>query len=165
MDTNMRFKPTKPKYLLLMETAYGPPSQNGFGSAVFFETIDSDEPLEKAALQRYKYFVGETWDRFGEDAWMSGWKQVYTRQKGANHDIVAELRGIEDWDVSQSIPMILDVVKDADFGKFALSKAFDATNVTELMVFNLGDGGAMSGVLIASRRHNNEATFLVFLMD
>ena len=165
MDINMRFKPTKPKYLLLMETAYGSPSQNGFGSAVFFETIDSDEPLEKAALQRYKYFVGETWDRFGEDAWMSGWKQVYTRQKGANHDIVAELRGIEDWDVSQSIPMILDVVKDADFGKFALSKAFDATNVTELMVFNIGDGGAMSGVLIATRRHNNEATFLVFLMD
>ena len=161
----MRFKTTRPKYVLLMESAYGPPSQNGFGSAVFFETIGKDEPLEKAALEKYKYFAGETWDRFGEDAWMSGWKQVYTRQKGANHDVVAELRAIEDWDVSQSIPMILEGVKDADFGRFTLSKAFDATNVTELMVFNLGDGGAMSGVLIAGRRHNNEATFFVFLMD
>jgi len=165
MDKNVRFKPTQPKYVSLMETAYGPPSQNAFGSAVFFETLGKDESLEKAALQKYKYFAGETWDRFGEDAWMSAWKRVYSRQKDANHDIVAELRGIEDWDVSQSIPMILEVVKDADFGKFALSKAFDATNVTELMVFNLGDGGAMSGVLIAGRRHNNEATFLVFLMD
>ena len=165
MDNIMRFKPTKPKYILLMETAYGPPSQNGFGSAVFYEMIGKDEPLEKAALQRYKYFVGETWDRFGEDAWMSTWKQVYSRPKEADHNIVAELEGVEDPDVSISVPMILDVIKETDFAKFSLSKTFDDRKVRELMVFNLGDGGAMSGMLIAGRRHNNEATFLVFLMD
>jgi hypothetical protein len=60
--------------------------------------------------------------------------------------------------------MILGV-NDPDFGKFALSQAFDADNVNELKVFNLGDGGAMSGLLIASRRLNNEATFLAFLLD
>ncbi len=165
MDKNKRFKPGKPKYILLMEAAYGPPSQNGFGSAVFIDMIGKDESLESAALKKYKYFVGDTWDRFGEEAWMSAWKQVYKRQEGANHDIVAELGGITDPDVSQSIPMILDVVKDADFAKFALSKAFDSGHVSELMVFNLGDGGAMSGLLIASRRGDNEAAFLVFLMD
>jgi hypothetical protein len=38
--------------------------------------------------------------------------------------------------------------------------------VTELRAFNLGDGGAMSGLLVAGRRSlGGESTFLVFLMD
>ena len=38
--------------------------------------------------------------------------------------------------------------------------------MTELRVFNLGDGEAMSGLLVAGRRGaTGEATFLVFLMD
>ena len=48
----------------------------------------------------------------------------------------------------------------------ALAAAFDDPAVTELHVFNLGDGGAMSGLLVAGRRQGTgEATFLVFLMD
>ena len=44
--------------------------------------------------------------------------------------------------------------------------AFDDPAVTELRVFNLGDGEAMSGLLVAGRRQaTGEATFLVFLMD
>jgi hypothetical protein len=50
-------------------------------------------------------------------------------------------------------------------GQAALSAAFDDPAVRDLLVFNLGDGGAMSGVLFAARRVNGEATFLVFLMD
>jgi hypothetical protein len=37
--------------------------------------------------------------------------------------------------------------------------------VTELRVFSLGDGAAMAGILVAGRRDNSEATFLVFLLD
>ena len=47
----------------------------------------------------------------------------------------------------------------------ALSAAYDGPAVTELRFFNLGDGGAMSGLLIAARRDSGQATFLVFLMD
>ena len=48
----------------------------------------------------------------------------------------------------------------------ALSTAFDDPAVTELRAFNLGDGGAMSGLLVAGRRSpGGESTFLVFLMD
>ena len=164
MDKNKKPDLKKPEYVLQMEAVYGPPSQSGFGSAVFSEIVEKSEPLEKSAMKIYEYFVGETWDRFGEDAWLSGWKQVYSREGGTEHDIVAELNGIEDRDASLSVPMILGV-NDPDFGKFALSQAFDADNVNELKVFNLGDGGAMSGLLIASRRLNNEATFLAFLLD
>jgi hypothetical protein len=42
----------------------------------------------------------------------------------------------------------------------------DDPAVTELRVFNLGDGGAMSGILVAGRRAGTaDATFLVFLLD
>jgi hypothetical protein len=77
-----------------LEAAYGAPSQAGFGSAVFAEQLKASDELEKAALAKYKYFTGDLWERWGEDAWMGPWKEVYTRQTGANVDILAELRGI-----------------------------------------------------------------------
>jgi len=155
----------KPDYVLEMEAAYGAPSQNGFGSAVFFESLDQDEAMETAALEKYKYFVGDLWDRFGEEAWLSQWKEVYIRQDDSKRNIVAELEGISDLDVSNSVPMILSVIEDADSAKLALSQTYDDVDVVDLVVYRLGDGEAMYGLLIAGRRSNNEATFLVFLLD
>lgn len=158
-------KSKKPEYVLKMEAAYGAPSQDGFGSAVFFEKLGPDDSLETAALQKYQYYVGDLWERWGEDAWMGPWKEVYVREAKLKHDIVAELQSISDRDVASSVPMILSVVKDADSAKLALSNAYDDEDVEELSVYNLGDGEAMSGLIVAGRRSNNEATFLVFLMD
>ena len=61
--------------------------------------------------------------------------------------------------------MILDDVDDADTAQAALAAAFDDPLVTELRVFNLGDGGAMSGILVAGKLQNHGAIFLVFLLD
>jgi hypothetical protein len=156
----------KPTYVTDLETAYGAPSQAGFGSAVFHEPLKASDDLKQAALAKYKYFVGELWQRYGEDAWMGPWKEVYARKAGAKPDIAAELGGISDPDASLSAPMILDVVENAEKAKAALAAAYDDPAVTELRVFNLGDGGAMSGILVAGRRGaTGEATFLVFLLD
>jgi amidase len=156
----------RPQYVADLEAAYGPPSQAAFGSAAFYEQIDVAGSLENMALDKYKYFVGDLWERYGEDAWMGSWKEVYARKPGAAQDIVAELRGIADPDAQLSVPMILDDIEGADKARAALSAAFDDPAVTELRVFNLGDGGAMSGLLIAGRRATTgAATLLVFLMD
>jgi hypothetical protein len=155
----------KPQYVTALETSYGAPNQAGFGSTVFFEHINPADKLDMAALKKYKYFLGDLWERFGEDAWMSTWKQVYARPAGAKHDILAELNSVTDPAALNSIPMILDVVKDADKAKIALSAAYDDPAVVELKVFNTGDGAAMSGVLVAGRRNNGEAIYLVFLYD
>lgn len=65
-----------------------------------------------------------------------------------------------------SAPIVLDVVENPDSARAALAVAFDAHAVTELRVFNLGDGGARPGLLIAGRRAaSDEVTFLVFLLD
>ena len=156
---------SKPSYVADLEAAYGAPSRAGFGSAVFCSDMDPDKNLDKAALANYRYFVGELWERWGEDAWMGPWKEVDAREAGTKADIVAELQGISDIDARGSVPMILEVVKDADAARKALSDAYDDPAVTELRVFNLGDGGTMSGLLVAGKRKAGEATFLVFLMD
>jgi hypothetical protein len=155
----------KPSYVTQLEAAYGAPSQAGFGSAVFHEALKQGDDLTQAALAKYKYFVGELWERYGQDAWMGPWKEVYARKSGGPHKIIAELKGITDSDARLSAPMILDVVENAEAAQKALSAAYDDPAVTELRVYNLGDGGAMSGLLVAGRRVTGEATFLVFLMD
>ena len=158
-------KEKKPDYIKQLETAYGAPSQNGFGSAVFFEQLDSTQELEEAALTEYQYFVGENWERFGEEAWMSAWRKVYTRPDDTAQDIVAELKGITDRDTALSVSMVLDVIQDAEAAKQALSRTFDDKSVADLVVYNLGDGEVMSGLLIAGRRTNGDTTCLVFLYD
>ena len=156
----------KPNHMTALEAAYGASSQAGFGSAVFTEQLKASDDLTKAALAKYKYFTGDLWERFGEDAWMGPWKEVYTRRTGAKADIVAELRGIADPDAQNSVPMILDNIDGAEQARTALAAAYDDPAVTELRVFNLGDGEAMSGLLVAGRRGAaGEAAFLVYLMD
>ena len=156
----------KPTIVTELETSYGAPSQAGFGSAVFYEKQVASDDLEKMALEKYRYFVGDLWERYGENAWMGPWKEVYARQSGAQTEIVAELRGIQDADAALSVPMILDNIEGADKARLALSAVYDDPPMTDLRVYNLGDGGAMSGLLIAGRNNETgEAIFLVFLLD
>lgn len=159
-------KTQKPHGLSRLEAAYGGPSQAGFGSAVFHETLRGEDDLKQAALSTYRTFVGPLWERYGENAWMGPWKEVYTRKPGVAPDIAAELRSIADPNARLSVPMILDNIEGAETAHAALSAAFDDQAVTELRAFNLGDGEAMSGILIAGRRGGSgDATLLVFLMD
>jgi hypothetical protein len=84
---------------------------------------------------------------------------------GSTRDIVAGLRSIADPGARLSVPMILDVVENAQAARQALSAAYDDAAVTDLAVYTVGDGAAMSGILIAGRREMGEAAFVVFLMD
>ncbi len=155
-----------PAYVAALQASYGPPSQEGFGSAVFYDMQSTDVDLTALALAKYQYFVGDLWDQYGEDAWLGPWYQVYTRPAEATPDIVGELRAIADPDAARSVPMILDAIDGAVQARAALAAAFDDPAMNEVAVFNLGDGGAMSGILVAGRRPDTgEALFLVFLLD
>jgi hypothetical protein len=159
-------KTSKPAYVISLEAAFGASSQAGFGSAVFYEQMKAAGDLEKLALEKYRYFVGDLWERYGEDAWMGPWKEVFARKSGVQPDIVAELRSITDPDAAISVPMILDNIEGAEKARLALSSAYDHPGMSDLRVYNLGDGGAMSGLLIAGLSSEaGEAIFLVFLLD
>ena len=147
-------------YVAELERAYGGPSQSAFGSAVFFSPNETATTLEPTARAKYEYFCGETWTRFGPENWLAAWKPVYARQAQSPRDVVAELRALDDPDARQSAAMLLD--NDELHG--ALRTAFDDAQVAALQVYKIGDGGAMSGVLIAATRPEG-ALCLVFLLD
>ncbi|MEZ4660101.1 MAG: hypothetical protein R2911_21295 [Caldilineaceae bacterium] len=110
----------QPVYLADLATFTVRPARRRL-AAVFAETLTDGADLTAAALAKYKYFVGDLWDQYGEDAWMGPWKEVYARPADAAHDIVAELRAIDDPVAALSAPMILDNVENADQTCAALS--------------------------------------------
>lgn len=154
-----------PLYYTDLVTLYGAPSQAGFGSAVFYDRTEPGSDLEPIALHYYQNFVGKLWGRFGADAWMSAWKQVYVRPHDAKPDIVTELKGISDRSAAQFVPILLLDDTDHDQARQALAAAYDDPLVTALSVYAIGDGAAMSGLLLVGVRTTGEVTILVSLLD
>lgn len=161
----MNPSPPPPEYTDLVNL-YGASSQVGFGSAVFHEIIEPGTDLEAIALRYYQYFVGTLWEQYGESAWMSPWKQVYVRPNGIQPDIVAELRAIADPLAAQYMPiLLLTETDDQARAEQALATVFNDPQVTDLRVYAIGDGAAMSGLLLAGSRSTGETTILVSLLD
>ncbi|MBM3966715.1 MAG: hypothetical protein FJ308_16865 [Planctomycetes bacterium] len=154
-----------PSYVLDLQQHYGPASAAGIGSAVFYEASTAEQ-IEAQSIAKYRYFAGNLWDQIGEKAWMDTWKMVYQRS-GPGSGILSELRNsIEDPAASLSASLIVDNIDNPDQAHLALAKAFDDPNVSRLVIYRLGDGEQMNGVLIAAyRAKSSDATFLVSLTD
>lgn len=133
---------------------------------MFCDRVERAEDLEAAALRHYRYFLGKAWEQFGEEAWMAPWKQVYQRQAtDRRNDIATELRSITDPAAQSSVTVLLDVIANPEAGRQALSAVYDDAEVETVVVYALGDGAALSGLLIAGRDRCGETTLLVFLLD
>jgi hypothetical protein len=156
---------TRSETIANLQALYGPPSQAGFGSAVFCDRVERAEDLEAAALKHYRYFLGTAWEQFGEEAWRGPWQRVYQRQAADRRDIVTELRSITDPAAQSSATMLLDAIADPDAGRQALAAVYDDADMETLVVYTLGDGAALSGLLITGRDRRGETTLLVFLLD
>lgn len=149
----------------VLQAIYGQPSQAGFGSAVFHELLEPGSDLESVALRFYQYFVGKLWEQFGEAAWMSTWKRVYLRPDGIQPNIVAELRAIADPAASYAPILLLADTDDHAKAQQALAAVFNDSQVTDLSVYAIGDGAAMSGLLVAGYCLPTEVTILTSLLD
>jgi hypothetical protein len=157
---------SKPNYVIELEKSYGPPSQSAFGSAVFFVPVAKQlESLEVDALAQYRYFVGETWNRLGEQNWINGLGTVYVRDPKSSPGVLAELQSLTDRETRQVAGLLLENQENPDSCRLALVNTFDSELVTELRIFKIGDGSVMSGVLIAARLLNVGSVFLVLLLD
>ncbi len=153
-----------PVYVVALESAFGAPSQAGFGSAVFYEVTIAAANLEQVAQEKYRYFVGDLWERFGAGTWLSTWRLLYTRSD-QRRDIASELLAITDHDARQLAPLIVDNGSRAASSREALTAAYDDETVSALRVYRIGDGAALAGLLIAGWRDNGEAVFLTLLLD
>ncbi len=155
----------KPNYILDLEAAYGEPSQEGFGSAVFFKKVKTADLLEQIAQEQYQYFTGDKWLAWGPETWLAPWRETYRRPAGGQRDIINELGGIEDSETQMQVDMILNNIDNAQEARQALAAAYDDETVSDLRAYIIGDGEALAGILIAGRRDNGDTTFLLFLMD
>lgn len=148
-----------------LRAIFGPPSQLGFGSAVFAERVDQPQDLEAVAKRCYRHFLGKKWAAAGESVWMAPWQRVYTRPSNLRPAILAELHSIQNPAVRSSISMLLDGHDTPEAARQALSTVYDDAAMETVEVYTLGDGAALSGVLIVGRTRSGAATLLAFLMD
>jgi len=131
-----------------LEKVYGKASSAGFGSAVFYDSVPAGLSINSTALEIYKKFVGAKWKPDTEKAWMGPWKQVYERHAAAGAAILSELSSVEDAAAKTSIPLLTELISEPPIAEQALQAAFDHEQVEQLALFTVGDGEAMSGVLI-----------------
>jgi hypothetical protein len=148
-----------------LEKVYGKASPAGFGSAVFHEPVAAKALVEAIALKHYQAFLGPKWSSASEASWKSAWKQVYQRPDSHKGDILAELAGITDPDAKRSVPLLTELIENADAGRDAMSVAFNHEDVSSLSVFNIGDGEAMSGILVTALYADGYACSVISLMD
>ncbi|MEZ5766730.1 MAG: hypothetical protein R3D80_03035 [Paracoccaceae bacterium] len=106
------------------------------------------------------------WDRLGADAWLAPWSLAAARAQGSAQSVVDLLDTLEDLATRSAADMLVNANPDPEAAPDALREAFDHDGISELKVFTIGDGEAMSGLLIAAQdRETSEAIVLVFLMD
>ena len=160
----------RPEWVQELERVFGAPNQAAFGTAVFFEVLSDHiaepdhEALEQRALAWYQFFCGGAWKKFGPDHWLGTWRIVYTRSDDSA-SVIDELSNLEDRSARSSGSAMLDGHEDSQKAKQALKQAFDAPTIDELQIYGIGDGDAMSGILIAGRRADGESAFVTFLLD
>ena len=150
-----------------LEQVFGSASEAGFGSAVFVRQSSETEPrsLETDGRDVYRIFCGDNWDGFGVDNWLANWKLLHERLPGREGDIIAEIQAIRDPEAGSAAQMLLESGPDPEHAENVLRSAFNAGNISQLQIFKIGDGGAMSGAIIAAETNANRRVFLIILLD
>lgn len=149
-----------------LAAVFGGESDDGFGSAVFRSVAMPDEDLETVAKSVYRTFVGEAWTRAGERVWLDAWAMVAARRSGMSPGVLQLLQSIEDPQTRSAVDVLVEGGSDPAAARPALTGAFDRPGVADLAVFSIGDGDAMSGLMIVAREiEEPEVVSLVFLMD
>jgi hypothetical protein len=156
------------KYQALMtslEAVYGTANDKGFGSTVYHEASLPGESISELARRHYTKFLGKQWNSSTEKRWMSVWKKVYERPGGAKKDILAELASVSDQNAQAAIPLLTELIENADAGKKALAAAFNHPDLSTLAIHTIGDGEAMSGVMVSGLYGQIYSCSVIALMD
>ena len=126
-----------------------------------------DRDLEEVAKHYYQHFVGkQRWDPSAAERWLGQWREVYRRTPGATSPgICAELRTLDDREARMQGDLILNVGENPEAARKALEQAYDSSEVADLRMYMIGDGEAMSGMMLIGVRKSGEATVLIVLMD
>jgi hypothetical protein len=76
-----------------------------------------------------------------------------------------ELNNIKDADAKRSVPLLTELVENAEQGKLALAAAFNHPDISQVQVYSVGDGEAMSGILLCGLFSDHSVCSVICLMD
>ncbi len=154
-----------PTWVQELEKSFGGANQTAFGTAVFYQlTIAETVDVEQLARKWYQFFCGPSWEKLGADSWLGTWKRV-DLASNKSRTLLDELANLEDHEARRSAATMLEGHEDPSTAKKVLSQVMDDPAVEERRIYKIGDGGAMSGILIVCQRNKNEFAFLTFLLD
>lgn len=143
---------------------YGSAATRGIGSAVFTAEGATTATLEAQALERYRTFVGDGWNKRMR-AWRGSFKELYRRASADKGAIDRELHAIKESELRGVVAAMIDDMESPATARAALAGAFDRPDVRELRLYSLGDGEQIAGVQVAAMYEGGNSVFLVMLLD
>ena len=147
-----------------LESIYGKASAAGFGSAVFHGPLAPGTTAEQEALRVYQAFLGEQW-KAREADWKRGWKTLYDESAGSAKNVDAVLKAVSDPASRASVELLTTLLDNPDAALQALRGAYERPDLSAKGLYAIGDGEAMSGVIMAGTFQSGYAITVVALMD
>lgn len=152
-----------------LQSIFGGPSENGFGSAAFMflapEAKGTHTSLSDQAKLVYQRFLGDAWDRFGANHWLAGWKKSFHRQAAETTDFLLEIKSSEYANLRRLLGVLIEGHENPEEALRALQTTFNARSVASFEAFEVGDNEAMSGLILAAEFQSGGRSYLIFLMD
>jgi hypothetical protein len=149
-----------------LQALLGPCGPVGMGDALCREPLPANRPLEAWARAKYLVLANKNWEVFEPEAWLAPFREVHRRTADSQGKIVEELLALNGNNIELVIENFLTNRDDAAELKTALSAVFDGPAMAEVVVYAIGDGEALNGVLIVGRhRTGDEVTCAYHLWD
>ena len=149
-----------------LQSLWGPCEPVGMGDALCRERWKPGAALEEWARAKYLVLANKNWEDFEPEQWLANFREVYRRPAGSTGAIVDELRALQGNNVELVVENVLTNRDDAAELRPALSAVFDGPHLAELVVYSIGDGEALNGLLIVGRHQSgDEVTCAYHLWD
>jgi hypothetical protein len=149
-----------------LQALLGPCEPVGMGDALCREPLPADRPLEAWARAKYLVLANKNWEVFEPEAWLANFHEVTRRPSGMDGKIIDELLARKGDHFELVVENFLTNRDDAAELRTALTAVFDGPHMAEVVVYAIGDGAALNGLLIVGRhRTGDEATCAYHLWD
>ncbi|GMH44521.1 hypothetical protein BSKO_12473 [Bryopsis sp. KO-2023] len=130
----------------------GGPRDGLFGTDVIVTPVSSNYRLKTLAIDAFRRYLGRYWSMYGAE-FLANWREsvaVPPVLALCRKPLVQLLRECEDVNLESSCEMLTETWDDPLAARQALEGVFNGSDVDELSVFSLDDGGIYYGMVVAA---------------
>ena len=149
-----------------LQSLLGPCEPVGMGDALCREPLASDASLDEWARAKSLVLANKNREVFEPQMWLANFHEVARRPARTEGRIIDELLARKGDNFELVVENFLTNRDDAADLRTALTAVFDGPHMAEVVVYSMGDGEALNGLLIVGRhRASEEATCVYHLWD